>query len=143
MKIKFTIKQGVETEKDGMFKTKEVEMYTLMAYFNPAETETKIFKQHPLFRNVLFMKYNEMDKWTTGIIFKDKKAEDRIKQISVGHIFDNPSYEFRAYSVPRILELRGLVINAGQEFTDTANILKQLEGEDEIEFTPNSEEVTV
>ncbi len=139
MKIKFTIEKGIETEKDGMFKKKEIEMYTLTAHFNPTNKETSTYNQHPLFRNVLFMKYNELDKWTTGLIFKDKKAEDKVKLISVGNIFDSSSYSFRAYSVPRIIELRKIVIEATQDFTDSADILQRLEGSDEIEFMPNSE----
>lgn len=136
MKIKFTIEKGTESEKEGLFKKKNVEMYTLTAFFSASDNETTTFSHHPLFRNVLFMKYNELDKWTTGLIFKDKKAADREKIISVGDIFDNTNYSFRAYSVQRILELRTLVVEAGQNFTNAADILQRLEGSEEIEFIP-------
>ena len=136
MKVTFSIQKGKESEKDGMFSKKEVDMYTLTATFTPSKEETKIYNEHPLFKNLLFMKYNELDKWVTGIVFKDKKAEDRVKQISVGSIFQSNTYTFRAYSIPRITELRSLVIEAGQQFANTVDILQGLEGIDEQTFVP-------
>lgn len=135
MKVKFTIKKGCEIEKDGIFKTKEIDMYTLTAYFSPSNLEKDIFKEHPLFKNIVFMEYNELDKWTTGLVFKDKQQQDRIKQISVNSIFKSSDYTFRAYSIPRIIELRKLVIKSGIQFANTIETLKKLEGTDEFEFT--------
>ena len=94
MKVKFTIEKGTEEEKDGMFKTKKVDMYNLTATFTPSQIDKKIITNHPLFLNVLFMKYNELDKWMTGIIFKDKQAQDKVKEISVGSIYNSPTYTF-------------------------------------------------
>jgi hypothetical protein len=134
MKVKFTIKRGTETEKDGMFKTKEINMYTLIASFNPSELEKSIFNEHPLFKDIIFMEYNEVDKWVTGFIFKDKQQADRIKQISINSIFKFSEYVFRAYSIPRILELRKLVIESGIQFANTIDTLEKLEGTDEFDF---------
>lgn len=134
MKVKFTIEQASEEEKDGMFKTKQVDMYKLKATFTPSELDKKTINNHPLLNKVLFMQYNELDKWETGLIFKDKHAEDKIKQISVGEIYNSPTYIFRAYSVPRIEELRSLVIEAGQNFARLIDMMNKLESSDEIEF---------
>ena len=136
MKVKFTIKKGTETEKDGIFKTKEINMYSLTALFTPSDLEKRIFEEHPLFKNIVFMEYNELDKWITGLIFKDKQQVDRIKQISVNSIFKSSDYIFRAYSIPRILELRKLVIEAGVKFANTVDTLEKLEGTDEFDFIP-------
>ncbi len=136
MKVKFTIQKGIETEKEGIFKTKEVNMYTLTASFTPSDIENRIFNEHPLFKNIIFMEYNELDKWTTGMIFKDKQEVDRIKQISVDSIFNSSDYVFRAYSIPRILELRKLVIEAGNQFANTIDTLEKLEGTEKFDFIP-------
>ncbi len=138
MKIKFTIEKSTESEKDGMFKKVDIDMYLLTATFTPSEIDKRIIINHPLSKRVLFMKYNELDKWTTGIIFKDKQSKDKEKVISVGEIFDSPTYAFRAYSIPRIIELRNLVIEAGESFSETINIMEKLEGSDEIDFATNS-----
>jgi hypothetical protein len=137
MKVTFTIKKGIETEKDGIFKTKNVNMYNLTASFIPSELEKKIFNEHPLFKNIIFMEYNELDKWTTGLIFKDKHQKDRIKRILVKAIFKSSDYIFRAYSIKRILELRILVIKAGIQFANIIEILEKLEGTDEFNFIPS------
>jgi hypothetical protein len=119
-----------------MFSKKQVDMYTLTATFTPSELEKKIFNDHPLFKDMLFMEYNELDKWTTGLIFKDKQAADVTKHISVGSIYNSPTYSFRAYSVQRIVELRGLVMEAGEIFAQNVKVLEKLEGSDEVEFKP-------
>jgi len=136
MKVKFAVQRGQETEKDGMFSKKQVDMYTLTATFTPSELEKKIFNDHPLFKDMMFMEYSELDKWTTGLIFKDKQAADVQKRISVGSIYSSPTYSFRAYSVQRIVELRGLVLEAGETFASNVKILEKLEGSDEVEFKP-------
>jgi hypothetical protein len=136
MKVKFSIQKGQETEKDGMFSKKQIDMYTLTATFTPSELEKKIFNDHPLFKDMLFMEFNELDKWTTGLIFKDKHAADTTKVISVGSIYTSPTYTFRAYSVQRIVELRGLVMEAGENFANNVKVLEKLEGSDEVEFKP-------
>lgn len=136
MKVKFTIEKETETEKDGVFKTKEVDMYILTATFTLSVSEEKIYNEHPLFKNLVFLEYNEVDKWTTGIIFKEKQAVDRNKQITIESIFSYPEYTFRAYSVPRIVELRKLVVDAGIQFAKTIEVLEKLEGSDEFDFKP-------
>lgn len=136
MKVKFAIQKSQETEKDGMFSKKQIDLYTLTATFAPSELEKKIFNDHPLFKDMLFMEYNEMDKWTTGLIFKDKHAADLQKRISVGSIYSSPTYSFRAYSVQRIVELRALVMEAGENFANNVKVLEKLEGSDEVEFKP-------
>lgn len=118
-----------------MFKKNEVDMYLLTASFSPTESESKIFLEHPLFRHLVFMEYNEVDKWVSGLVFKDKHQADRIKQISVNSIFANSDYIFRAYSINRILELRKLVVDAVENFVKTINILEKLEGTEEIDIT--------
>lgn len=136
MKVKFAIQKAQETEKDGMFSKKQVDMYTLTATFTPSELEKKIFNDHPLFKEMLFMKYNEVDKFSTGFIFTEKHAVDNDKKISVGSIYTSPTYTFRAYSVQRIVELRGLIMEAGENFADNVKVLEKLEGSDEVEFKP-------
>jgi hypothetical protein len=128
----------METEKSGMFKKNEVDMYLLTASFIPTEKESKIFLEHPLFKHLVFMEYNEVDKWVSGIIFKDKHQADRIKQISVNSIFANSDYTFRAYSIKRILELRELVITAVENFVKTVDVLEKLEGTEQIDVTIES-----
>jgi len=137
MNLRFKIEKSKETEKSGMFKKSEVDMYLLTASFIPSEKESKVFLEHPLFRQLVFMEYNEVDKWVTGLIFKDKQQADRIKQISVNSIFANSDYTFRAYSIKRILELRSIVISAVENFVKTVDILNKLEGEEEIEVNDN------
>ena len=134
MKVKFTVQKAQETEKDGMFSKKQVDMYTLTATFTPSELEKKIFNEHPLFKEMLFMEYNELDKFTTGIVFTEKNAIDTTKRIYVKEIYNSPSYRFKAYSVGRIVDLRELVKEAGNNFAYTVKILEGLEGSDEIEF---------
>ena len=55
---------------------------------------------------------------------------------SVNSIFKSSNYIFRAYSIPRILELRKLVIKAGIQFANTVDTLGKLEGTDEFNFIP-------
>jgi len=138
MKLKFSIEKSKESEKSGMFKKNEIDMYLLTASFYPTENESKIFLEHPLFRYLVFMEYNEVDKWVSGLIFKDKHQTDRIKQISVNSIFANSNYIFRAYSIKRILELRSLVVEAVENFVKTVDVLKRLEGTEEINVTIES-----
>ena len=135
MKLKFNIEKNKETEKSGMFKKNEVDMYLLTASFYPTEKESKIFLEHPLFKHLVFMEYNEVDKWVSGLIFKDKHQVDKIKQISVNSIFVNSDYTFRAYSINRILELRLLVVEAVKSFVKTVAILEKLEGTEEFDIT--------
>lgn len=136
MKVKFAIQRAKETEKDGMFSKKEIDMYTLTATFSPSELEKKIYNDHPLFKDMLFMEYKELDKWATGLIFKDKHVADNTKSISVGSIYSSPTYTFRAYSCQRIVELRDLVMKAGENFANNVKVLERLEGSDEVEFKP-------
>lgn len=137
MKVKFTVQRGQETEGKGLLsKGKQVDMYTLSATFTPSELEKKIFNDHPLFKEMLFMEYNELDKYTSGLIFKDTTAVDHTKRISVAQIYNSPTYSFRAYSVQRIVELRGLVMEAGENFANNVKVLERLEGSDEVEFKP-------
>lgn len=134
MKLKFKIEKSREIEKSGVFKKTEVDMYLLTASFNPSEKESKVFLEHPLFKQLIFMEYNEVDKWVTGLVFTDKQQADRIKQISVNSIFANSDYTFRAYSIKRILEFRNIVISAVETFVKTVDILEKLEGIEEIEI---------
>ena len=136
MKVKFAVQKEQETEKDGMFSKKQVDMYTLTATFTPSELEKKIFNEHPLFKEMLFMEYNELDKFTTGLIFTEKQAVDTTKRIFVKEIYNSPSYKFKAYSVGRIVQLRGLVLEAGDNFVNIVKVLEGLEGSDEVEFKP-------
>lgn len=137
MKVKFTVQKGQETEGGGLLsKGKQIDMYNLTATFTPSELEKKIFNDHPLFKDMLFMEYNELDKFTTGLIFKDKHAVDQTKRIYVGSIYNSPTYSFRAYSVQRIVELRGLIMEAGENFANNVKVLERLEGSDEVEFKP-------
>jgi len=137
MKVKFSVQKGQETEGGGVFsKGKQIDMYTLTATFTPSELEKKIFNDHPLFKDMLFMEYNELDKFTTGFILTEKHAVDTTKKIRVGSIYDSPTYNFRAYSVQRIVELRALIMEAGENFADNVKVLEKLEGSDEVEFKP-------
>jgi len=137
MKVNFKVQKGQETEgKSLLSKGKQIDMYTLSATFSPSELEKKIFNDHPLFKDMLFMEYNELDKHTSGLIFKDTTAVDQTKRIYVGQIYTSPTYTFRAYSVQRIVELRAFVIEAGENFANNVKVLERLEGADEIEFKP-------
>ena len=137
MKVKFAIQKGKEKLKTGMLSSKEVDKYELTATFTPSEIEKKIFNDHPLFKEMTFMAYNEVDKFATGFLGLGKEqTADLTKQISVGSIYSSPTYTFRAYSVVRIVELRGLVIEAGDNFVNNVKVLEELEGSDEIEFKP-------
>jgi hypothetical protein len=136
MKVKFEIQRGQETFKDGMFSSKQVEMYKLTSTFTPSELEKKIFNDHPLFQDMLFMEYSEVDKFTTGLIFKETHGVDLQKKISIKSIYTSPTYTFKAYSIQRILELRGLVLEAGENFASNIKMLSELEGAVEIEFKP-------
>lgn len=142
MKVQFSIQKGRETEKTGMFSTKEVDKYELIATFTPSEKEKKIYNDHPLFKDMIFMEYNEVDKFhasflgaVTGV--GKETVVDNTKWILVKNIYDSPSYKFRAYSVGRICELRNLVLEAGKTFADNVKILEELEGENEVEFKPS------
>ena len=135
MKVNFKVQKGQETEgKSLLSKGKQIDMYTLTATFTPSELEKKIFNDHPLFKVMLFMEYNEVDKHTSGVIFKDTTAVDHTKRIYVEQIYTSPTYTFRAYSVQRIVELRVLVMEAGENFATNVKVLERLEGTDEIEF---------
>ncbi len=68
MKVKFAIQKGKEKHKTGMVSSKEVDKYELTATFTPSEKEKKIFIEHPLFKDVIFMSYNEFDKFATGFL---------------------------------------------------------------------------
>jgi len=137
MKVKFTVQRGQETEGKGLLsKGKQIDMYSLNATFTPSELEKKIFNDHPLFKEMLFMEFNELDKYTSGLLFKDTTAVDHTKSISVSQIYNSPTYTFRAYSVQRIVELRGLVMEAGENFANNVKVLEKLEGSDEVEFKP-------
>lgn len=137
MKVKFTIQKGKEKLKTGMLSSKEVDKYDLNATFTPSEIEKKIFNDHPLFKEMTFMRYNETDKFATGFLGLGKEeAMDQTKIISVGSIYDSPTYAFRAYSVERIVELRDLVLEAGENFAGNVKVLEKLEGSDEVEFKP-------
>ncbi len=135
MKLEFKIEKNIETEKSGMFKKDTIHMYILTASFQPAENEKAIFKEHPLFKDLVFMEYNEVDRWVTGLIFKDKHQKDRIKRISMSQIFDKSNYKFRAYSIKRITELRALVVSAVKDFVEIVDIVEKLEGNEEIDIT--------
>jgi hypothetical protein len=136
MKVKFSIQKGKETFKEGMFSKKEVDMYDMTATFTPTEQEKKIYNDHPLFHNFIFMEYNEMDKTSEGIIFKDVSSIDKIKVITVTDIYTSPSYKFKAYSINRMTEIRGFIIEAGNRFAENIEVLENLEGSEEIEFKP-------
>jgi len=141
MKVKFTIQKGKEKLKTGMLSSKEIDNYELNATFTPSEKEKKIFNDHPLFKEMIFMEYNEIDKFHASILgsitgIGKQETVDRTKQISVGSIYSSPTYAFRAHSVARIVELRGLVIEAGESFANIVKVLEGLEGTDEIEFKP-------
>jgi hypothetical protein len=135
MKVKFTIQKGKETVKTGLVSSKEVDKYTLMATFTPSELEKKIFNDHPLFKDVLFMQYNELDRFATGFLnLGAQQAVDQNKAIYVGHIYGSPTFQFRAYSVSRIIELRKIILDAGEIFAHNVKILEGLIGSEEIEF---------
>lgn len=136
MTVKFSISKGKDTFKEGMFKKSEVDMYNLSALFTPNEVEKTIYKDHPLFHDFIFMKYNEVDKFTTGIIFTKDDSVDRNKVIKVSDIFNSSNYQFKAYSVERITELRSIILEAGQRFAKNIEVLSALEGTEEIEFSP-------
>ena len=135
MKVKFTIQKDKETFKEGMFSKKEVDMYHMTATFVPTEEEKKIYNDHPLFHNFLFMQYNEMDKTSEGIFVKDVKSVDMIKYITVSQIYNSPTYKFKAYSIPRMTEIRSIILEAGNRFAENINILAALEGSEEVEFS--------
>jgi len=134
MKVKFSIQKGKDTFKEGMFKKTEVDMYNMTATFTPTEQEKKIFNDHPLFHDYLFMEYNEVDKFSTGFIFTKDDSIDRTKRILVSEIYNSPTFNFKAYSVARITELRRLIIDAGAEYAENIGVLSALEGSEEVEF---------
>ena len=137
MKVKFSIQKEKESIKTGTFSKKEVDKYELTATFTPSEKEKKIYNEHPLFQDMVFMEYNELDKFATGFLGMGKEeAVDTTKAIYVKDIYNSPSYKFRAYSVHRIYELRGFVLEAGKEFANVVKFLEELEGTNEIEFKP-------
>ena len=137
MKVKFTIKKGKETFKESMFKKTEVDMYDMTATFIPTEEEKKIFNDHPLFHDHIFMEYNEVDTFRTGLIFTKDESVDRTKRILVSEIYNSPTFTFKAYSIGRILELRSLILEAGDRFASSIKVLSALEGSEEVEFKPN------
>ena len=55
MKVKFTIQTGKEKLKTGMLSSKEIDNYELNATFTPSEKEKKIFNDHPLFKEMIFI----------------------------------------------------------------------------------------
>lgn len=117
-----------------MFKKTEVDMYNMSATFVPTEQEKKIYNDHPLFHDFIFMKYDELDKHTEGLLFTKDKAVDTTKVIRVSDIYNSPTYSFKAYSVARITELRSLIIEAGNRFAENIDVLAALEGSEEYEF---------
>jgi len=137
MKVKFSIQKEKESIKTGMFSKEELDKYELTATFTPSEKEKKIYNEHPLFQDMVFMQYNELDKFATGMLGLGKEETvDRSKIIRVKDIYSSPSYKFRAYSVNRIYELRGFVLEAGKDFANVVKFLEELEGANEIEFKP-------
>jgi len=143
MKVKFSIQKGKETEKTGMFSSKEVDKYELTATFTPSEKEKKIYNDHPLFKDMVFMEYNELDKFHASLLgavtgIGKETVVDNTKLIFVKDIYDSPAYKFKAFSVGRICQLRGLVLEAGETFAGNVKILEELEGEVEIEFKPKA-----
>ena len=137
MKVKFSIKKEKETIKTGTFSKKDIDKYELTTTFSPSEKEKKIFNEHPLFQDMVFMEYNELDKFATGFLNLGKELTvDKTKVIFVKDIYNSPSYKFRAYSVNRIYELRGFVLEAGKNFANVIKFLEELEGTNEIEFKP-------
>lgn len=137
MKVKFSIQKEKESIKTGMFSSNDVDKYELTATFTPSEKEKKIYNEHPLFQDMVFMEFNELDKFATGMLGLGKEQTvDISKAIYVKNIYSSPSYKFRAYSVNRIYELRGLVLKAGENFADIVKFLEELEGTSEIEFKP-------
>lgn len=136
MKVKFTVEKGQDTESSGMFSKKQVDKYELIATFTPSELEKKIYNDHPLFKEMIFMEYSETDKFSTGFIFTEKHVEDKSKRLLVKSIYDSPTFKFRAFSVPRITELRGLIMEAGERFAENVKVLERLLGSDEVEFKP-------
>jgi hypothetical protein len=141
MKVRFTIQKGKETLKTGMLSSKEVDMYNLTATFTPSEFEKKIYNEHPLFKLVNFMVYSEVDKFATGFLnLGAQQTVDMQKAITVGMIYNSPTFAFRAYSCDRIIELRSLILEAGDIFADSVKALQSLIGSDEIEFKAKNDE---
>lgn len=137
MKVRFSVSKDTESIKTGTFSKKDVDMYELTATFAPSEKEKKIFNEHPLFQEMVFMEFNELDKFATGFLNLGKEQTvDRTKVIYVRDIYNSPSYKFRAYSVNRIYELRGNVLSSGKDFANIVKFLEELEGNNEIEFNP-------
>lgn len=135
MKVKFTIQQGRESVKTGLLTNKEVDRYVLSATFTPSELEKKIFNEHPLFKDVVFMQYNELDRFAAGFLnLGAQQAVDQNKVIYVGNIYGSPTFQFRAYSVSRIIELRKIILDAGEIFAYNVKILERLIGSEETEF---------
>lgn len=129
MKVSFSIEKGQEIEGGGLLsKGTVVHKYVMRATFVPTELEKKVFNDHPLFQSMVFMRYSEVDKWSTGLIFQDKHQADVQKVIQIKDIYSTATYQFRAYSVNRILELRQLVKEAVVNFMQAVDILEKLEG---------------
>jgi GYF domain 2 len=117
MKVKFSIRK--EKEKPETSSGKEADVYIFSATFTLSESEQKICDEHPLFREMVFMEYNE---------------PDGAKRILVDAMYKSQALTFTAYSVEQIAELKSRIIEASENLVKKISELKSLESSEEMEF---------
>ena len=135
MKVKFAIQKGQETVKTGLLSKETLDHYTMTATFTPSEFERKIYNDHPLFKKMIFLQYDETKVSSQGLLFKDKVVTDMIKTIYTESIYSSGTYAYKAYHISDMVNMRALIIDAVKTFVSNINILSSLVESTEMEYT--------
>lgn len=113
---------SIDQQSKSGFLSGTTHSYNLNVQFKLNEKEKKVFNEHPLFQDMIFMSY------LAG------KKKDLELHITGKHIYEAKPITIEASGVNEVIDYRNEVVKAGEIFANYVGILSDLIGAKEMTF---------